>query len=216
MRAVLMGPPGAGKGTQAVRLAAAWGVPHVSTGDLLREAVANGSQLGTRVRDTLNAGRLVSDEMITELLSERLGRRDCNRGFVLDGYPRTERQAKDLDELMRGAGVELERVVLLEVPDEVVVRRLSGRRQCPSCNAVYQEDALQAGAETCPRCSTRLVRRTDDRPETVRERLDVYRRQTMPVAEYYRRTGRLNVVNGQGTPDEVNARLLAVADAAPR
>lgn len=217
MRAVLMGPPGAGKGTQAERLAAAWKVPHVSTGDLLREAVARGSDLGRRVKSTLDAGGLVPDDLMADLLRERLGRDDCRRGFVLDGYPRTERQARDLDAILAETGAELERVILLDVPDDVVVRRVGGRRTCSACGAVTHVDRLPAGCpDACERCGGRLSARADDEPRTVRRRLEVYRDETRPVVEYYRRAGRLAVVDGQGSPDEVYARLLPPLQAAPR
>lgn len=217
MRAVLMGPPGAGKGTQAAKLAEAWGVPHVSTGDLLREAVSRDTDLGRQVKRTLAAGRLVPDETMAGLLRARLGRDDCRRGFVLDGYPRTEQQARDLDALLAAAGASLERVILLEVPDEAVLRRLSGRRTCPSCQALTHVDRLPQGRpEKCGRCGSALVTRPDDEPQTVRRRLEVYRQQTRPVVEHYRRAGLLTRVDGQGSPEEVYARLVGLSQAAPR
>lgn len=216
MRVVLMGPPGAGKGTQAARLAQAWNVPHVSTGDLLREAVDKGTPLGRRVKETLAAGQLVSDALVAELVAERLGRPDCRQGFVLDGYPRTERQARDLDRLLDGSGAVLEKVILLEVPEEIALERLSGRRACPSCQAVYHVDRLPAGAAACERCGGPLMTRSDDREETVRRRLGVYREQTQPVVEHYRRAGKLARVDGRGSPDEVYDRVLALSQSAPR
>ncbi|MCI0457165.1 MAG: adenylate kinase [Gemmataceae bacterium] len=216
MRAVLMGPPGAGKGTQARRLAAAWRVPHVSTGDLLREAVARKSPLGRKVESTLAEGKLVSDALMAELVEERLGREDCRRGFILDGYPRTQRQAEDLDALLSRSATSLERVILLDVPDEEVVLRLSGRRICSSCQAVWPRAAGSEGPQTCERCGGSLARRPDDEPETVRRRLEVYRSQTQPLIEHYRRAGRLAVIDGRGAPEEVYARLAALSQAAPR
>jgi adenylate kinase len=212
MRAVLLGPPGAGKGTQAGRLAAAWKVPHVSTGDLLRQAVAEGSGLGRRVRDILAAGQLVDDALMAEVIGDRLGRGDCASGFVLDGYPRTEPQCDDLDRLLAAGGRPLERVILLDVPEAEVKARLQGRRTCAACKAVTH--VSQGAGERCARCGGELVVREDDRPETVARRLEVYRRQTQPLVERYRRAGLLAVVDGRGTPEEVHARLLARLQAA--
>jgi adenylate kinase len=214
MRAVLLGPPGAGKGTQAARLAEAWKVPHVSTGDLLRQAVAEGTSLGRRVREVLATGGLVDDGLMAELVGERLGREDCARGFVLDGYPRTERQRRDLEQLLAAGGRPLERVILIEVPEEEVRNRLEGRRTCSACGAVTH--LAQGAGDRCARCGGRLVVREDDRPETVGRRLEVYRRQTQPLVEHYRRAGLLAVVDGRGTPDEVHARLLTRVQAAAR
>ena len=216
MRVVLMGPPGAGKGTQAARLARTWNVPHVSTGDLLRETVEKDTPLGRQVEEILAAGQLVSDPLMAELLAERLGRPDCRPGFVLDGYPRTERQARDLDRLLAGSGAALEKVILLEVPAAIILKRLSGRRTCPGCQAVYHVDRLPAGAAACERCGSALITRSDDREETVRRRLDVYSEQTQPVVEHYRRAGKLARVDGRGSPDEVYDRVLALSQAAPR
>jgi adenylate kinase len=214
MRTVLLGPPGAGKGTQAARLAAAWKVPHVSTGDLLRQAVAEGTALGRKVRDILAAGRLVDDALMAEVIGDRLGREDCARGFVLDGYPRTERQCGDLDRLLSGAGRPLERVILIDVPEAEVKERLQGRRTCSACQAVTH--LAQGAGSRCASCGGELVVREDDRPETVERRLEVYRRQTQPLVERYRRAGLLAVVDGRGTPEEVHARLLARLQTAPR
>jgi adenylate kinase len=212
MRALLIGPPGAGKGTQASRLAAEWGVPHISTGDLLREAVAEGSDLGRRVQKILAEGALVADDLMADLLGERLRREDCSRGFVLDGYPRTERQVRDLDALLAGLGAPLERAIELRVPDDVVVKRLSGRRTCPKCKTVFSAALLSNGYRSlCAKCGAALVARADDEPETVARRLELYRSETRPVVEHYRASGQLAAVDGVGTPDEVTARLLAAA-----
>ena len=215
MRAVIMGVPGAGKGTQSVRLARTWGVPHISTGDLLREAVKLGSDLGRRVKETLACGRLVSDEMMVDLLRDRLARPDCRSGFVLDGYPRTQKQAEDLDALLVVMGSTLDSTLLLEVPDETVLHRLGGRRTCPSCQAVYHVDQIgKRDGAVCERCGTALTIRDDDEESTIRRRLQIYDEQTRPVLDHYRKQGRLKNVDGRGTPDEVYDRLTSLTQMA--
>jgi len=215
MRLVIMGVPGAGKGTQSARLARALDVPHLSTGNLLREAVEMESPLGRQVKGTLASGQLVSDELILELLTLRLGRADCRGGFVLDGYPRTVRQAEAVDRILRGLRAAVDPTVLLDVPDEVALHRLDGRRTCPACHAVYHMDQLEsAGGGVCRECGTKLVRRSDDERSTVPRRLEVYRQQTQPVLEHYKRQGKLKVVDGRGTPDEVYAQLAVLTQVA--
>ncbi len=217
MRVVVMGPPGAGKGTQSTRLAKAWGVPHVSTGDLLRQAVRQGTNFGRRIEHLLNSGCLISDESMAEILKGRLGRTDCRRGFVLDGYPRTERQAQDLDEMLAGMGASLDWTLLIEVAAEVLVQRLSGRRLCPSCQTIVHVDQLPPGdAERCQNCGTMLVTRADDEESTVRRRLAVYEEQTRPALEHYRRQGKLKVTDGRSTPNQVYERLVSIVQAAHR
>jgi adenylate kinase len=176
--------------------------------------VAEGTALGRKVRDILAAGRLVDDALMAEVIGDRLGREDCARGFVLDGYPRTERQCGDLDRLLSGAGRPLERVILIDVPEAEVKERLQGRRTCSACQAVTH--LAQGAGSRCASCGGELVVREDDRPETVERRLEVYRRQTQPLVERYRRAGLLAVVDGRGTPEEVHARLLARLQTAPR
>ena len=215
MRTVIMGAPGAGKGTQSVRLARTWEVPHVSTGDLLRETVKPGSDQGRRVKEKLASGQLVSDEMMVDLLRERLARPDCRSGFVLDGYPRTLRQAEDLDALLTAMGTALDCTLLIEVPDDTVLHRLGDRRTCPSCQAVYRVDQIgERDGAVCERCGTGLTVRDDDEESTIRRRLQIYHQQTLPVLEQYRRQGRLKTVDGRGTPDEVYDRLTSLAQMA--
>ncbi len=215
MRVVIMGAPGAGKGTQSVRLARTWGVPHVSTGELLRETVKLGSDLGRRVKETLACGRLVSDEMMVDLLRERLARPDCRSGFVLDGYPRTQRQAEDLDALLAVMGSTLDCTLLIEVPDDTVLHRLGGRRTCPSCQAVYHVDQIgKRDGAVCERCGTAVTIRDDDEESTIRRRLQIYDEQTRPMLDHYRRQGKLKNVDGRGTPDEVYDRLTSLAQMA--
>lgn len=209
MVVVFLGPPGAGKGTQAARLSAKYGLPKVSTGDMLREAVAAGTDLGARVQSIMEAGELVDDETMFEVLEERLSQPDCAEGVVLDGYPRTRKQAEGLDPLTSRLGMgKVGLVLLLAVPEEEVVRRISGRRRCTGCDANFHvEFQPPQEEEKCDRCGGSLEQRADDREEVVRERLAVYRRQTEPLVDYYRERGVLEEVDGTGTPDEVFRRI---------
>jgi adenylate kinase len=208
MRIVLIGMPGAGKGTQAARLRQALGVPHVSTGDILREAVREGSSLGRKVKDTLDSGGLVPDEWMESLIHERLSRPDAAAGFILDGFPRTREQVRMLDEILRALGIEIDAVVLLTAPTEEVVRRLSGRRVCPKCAALFHVDTNPpAVAGICDRCGAGLSQREDDGERVVRSRLAVYERETAPVVELYRERGTLRTVDAGVAPDEVFGRL---------
>jgi adenylate kinase len=209
-RVVLMGMPGVGKGTQAVRLKGSLQVPHVSTGDILRSAVRAGSALGRRVKDCLDAGDLVPDDLMGELIAERLGRDDARSGFILDGFPRTRAQVDTLDVVLAGMGTPVERVVLLAADEDEIVRRLAGRRVCPGCDAVYHlETNPPASAGVCDRCGSALVQRPDDSERVVRDRLRLYREQTLPVAEAYRERGLLAEVDATGNPVEVFERIRA-------
>lgn len=205
-----MGMPGVGKGTQAARLRDRLGVIHVSTGDLLREAVHNGSPLGRQARSHMEAGDLVPDELMGELIVERLSREDAGSGFVLDGFPRTGEQVLILDRVLERLGAKLDRVVLLGSAEAEVVRRLAGRRVCPRCHAVYHvETKAPRAAGVCDACGSALVQRPDDREEVVLQRLAVYREQTQPVVERYSQRGLLRVVEGNGAPETVASRLDA-------
>ena len=215
MRLVLMGMPGVGKGTQAALLRERLELPHVSTGDILREAVRSGSLLGRRVKDVLESGRLVPDELMRELIAERLGQADARRGFILDGFPRTAEQVRILDEVLDKLGIDLEGVFLLSAPEEEIVRRLSGRRVCPACSSVFHlETRPPASAGVCDECGSALVQRSDDTESVVRDRLCVFAEQTLPIAEIYRRRGLLREVDATGLPDEVARRLQATVAAA--
>lgn len=209
MRMVLLGPPGSGKGTQAQLLAQRLGVPQVSTGDILRAAVREGTPLGLRAKGYMDRGELVPDELVVELVRERLQRPDCAGGFILDGFPRTVAQAEALEDALREQGRALQAVVYLRVDDQEVVRRISGRRSCERCGAVYHvlyDPPREDGR--CDRCGGRLYQRDDDREETVRARLRVYEANTAPLVERYRAQGLLREVAGQGTPQEVLGRVL--------
>jgi adenylate kinase len=208
MRIVLMGMPGVGKGTQAARLKEASGAAHVSTGDILREAVRAGTALGRRVEAILGAGELVPDELMAELIAERLDRQDARAGFVLDGYPRTAEQVTNLDAILRRVGMELDGVVLLVAPQEEIVRRLSGRRVCPACARVYHvETSPPRQTGVCDGCGSALVQREDDTERVIGGRLEVFRRHTRPVADLYRQRGLLREVDATGEPQAVFGRV---------
>lgn len=209
-----MGMPGVGKGTQAARLSEALQVPHVSTGDILREAVRQGSALGKRVKSYLDSGRLVPDELMGELIRERLDRADAGNGFLLDGFPRTVEQVAILDGVLAKLGVALDRVFLLAAPEREIVRRLTGRRVCPSCGTVFHlENRPPRSAGTCDRCESALVQRPDDTEQVIHERLDVYLEQTEPVTALYRERGLLHEIDASGHPDAVFDRMSALVHA---
>lgn len=218
LRLVFVGPPGAGKGTQAVRVAERLGIPHVSTGEIFRSAIAAGTPMGRLARPYVESGGYVPDEIVVGIVRERLEQPDARQGFVLDGFPRTEGQAQALDSLLEGWGTPLDAVVHLQVDDDTIVRRLSGRRVCPQCQAVYHvESDPPREPGRCDRCGTALIQRSDDAEETVRHRLAVYREKTEPLLGYYRRRGILVDVDGLGTMDGVTDRIAAaLADRARR
>ena len=215
MRILLVGPPGSGKGTQAGALHRRWGLPHISSGDLLRAHVKQDTALGRQAKPFMERGDLVPDALIIDMMAERLSEPDAEGGYVLDGFPRTVAQAEALDARLADLRQELDSVISLEVPEAEILRRLSGRRTCanPSCNAIYQVDTMppkQAGV--CDRCGSPLVQRADEDPAVIRKRLAVYEEQTAPLLAYYRGTGRLHQVDGTIGVENVMkeiARLLA-------
>lgn len=211
MRLVLMGPPGVGKGTQAGKLTLRLGVPHVSTGDILREAVQKGTPLGRRVRSFLESGQLVPDELMGELVAERLREPDAGNGFILDGFPRTVGQVAALDRVMAGVGMTIDRVLMLKVSDDEIVRRLAGRRICPVCGRIYHLESRPPAdpAGVCDGCGAALALRPDDAADVVVKRLRVYELQTLPVAQAYRERGILREVDGAGDEGDVLKRLQA-------
>jgi adenylate kinase len=211
MRIVLLGAPGSGKGTQAQRLQAKYGVPQVSSGDLLRDAVARKTELGLKVKAVMDAGQLVSDDIVLGLIRERLGRPDAARGFILDGFPRNIDQANSLNALLKQLRQPIDAVLLLDVRRETLIKRLAGRRTCPTCGTVYNIHSMPAGANTCSRDGTQLVQREDDKEEVVVNRLEVYQNQTRPLIEYYSKLGMLRVVAGEGELEEVFERMEAAA-----
>ncbi len=210
---ILLGPPGAGKGTQAKLLVQAYGVPHISTGDMFRDHIARDTELGKKVKAITASGQLVTDEVTNALVKERLSHADVVPGFILDGYPRTVPQAEYLEGLLRSLGRKLDRVVSYEVAEETVVERISGRRSCPKCGAVYhvsQNPPRKNG--TCDRDGTDLVQRPDDRPENVHVRLQEYANKTEPLKRYYREKGLLAEVDGVGSTDGILAATRRVLD----
>jgi adenylate kinase len=208
VRVVFLGPPGAGKGTQARALSADWGVPHIATGDMLREALAAGTPLGQDAKRYMDQGILVPDDVIVALIGDRLGKPDAKRGFILDGFPRTMGQAEALQALLDDLGEPLDRVVFFDVSEAELLRRLTGRRVCRNCGATYHVvSAPPARAGVCDRCGGELYQRPDDSEATVRNRLRVYETQTAPLLEYYRRRGLLSTVRGEGSIETIQAAL---------
>lgn len=208
MNLILLGPPGAGKGTQARRLAERFKLTHLASGDVLRSERAKGTELGKRVAGYMDAGTLVPDEIITEVMLARLGETKDSAGFVLDGFPRTVGQAGSLQQALADAGRRLAGVIDSSVPDGEVIRRICGRRTCPQCHAVYHvESRPPQRAGVCDNDGATLVQRPDDRAEVVRRRLTAYREQTRPLTDYYRREGLLHEVCGVGSVEEVFAAL---------
>jgi adenylate kinase len=215
MRLVLLGPPGAGKGTQAERIAARYGIPHLSTGDMLREAVAADTEVGRRAKAIMEVGQLVPDEVMNRLVAERLAQPDAARGFVLDGFPRTLAQARALDDLLEQRDQRLDAVLELTVEDDALVDRISGRFACARCGAGYHDRFKRPKVEgVCDVCGGReFVRREDDKPETVRARLKAYHEQTAPLLPYYRNKGLLIAVDGMAEIDDVTAQIFEKIDA---
>ncbi len=211
VRMIIMGRQGAGKGTQAGRLAETSAVPHISTGDMLRAAVRDGTELGLRAKAIMDAGDLVPDDVMIGIVGERLGQADAKRGWILDGFPRTVGQAEALASITAEAPVDV--VVELVVPNEVVVERLSARRTCPDCNTIYSVDDPAIADGVCPKDGGTPVQRDDDKPEAILRRLEVYERDTAPLLGHYDSLGLLEQVDGLGAADDVFDRMLAVVDA---
>ena len=215
MRVAFLGPPGAGKGTQARELAQEWGVPHVATGDMLREAVAAGTPLGLDAKRYMDQGTLVPDDVIVGLIAERLSKPDAKRGFILDGFPRTIGQARALSTLLENLGQPLARVIFFDVSEAELLRRLTGRRVCRNCGATYHlVSAPPARPGVCDRCGGELYQRADDSEATVRNRLRVYETQTAPLLDDYRRRGLLSTVRGEGAIETIRAALRQAAQGA--
>ena len=210
MKLILLGAPGAGKGTQAEVICNALNIPAISTGNLLREAVKNGTALGMEAKTYMDGGKLVPDEIVINILKERLAQDDCQAGFILDGFPRTVPQAETLSKM----GVEIDKVLDIEVPDEKIMQRLSGRRVCEGCGASYHLDYKPSKVEgVCDKCGAKTVQRKDDHPDTIKERLQVYHAQTEPLKDYYQQTGKLVVVEGQEEVAETSALTLKALEA---
>ena len=197
---VLLGAPGAGKGTQAQKLVAEYGVAHISTGDLLRNAVKAQSELGKQAKSFMDAGQLVPDSLVVDLVKERLAEPDAQKGWILDGFPRNTAQAEVLDKMLAAEGIKLDGALLVSVEFDVIVKRLSSRRTCKSCGYTAGPDT-----QTCPRCGGEMYQRDDDKPETIQKRLDTYQEQTAPLIGYYKEQGKLLEVDGDRPVDEVYA-----------
>jgi adenylate kinase len=212
MNLIVLGAPGAGKGTQAKRLEQTHGLIQLATGDMLRAAVASGSALGQRVKAIMESGRLVPDAIMIEMIADRIAEPDCAAGFILDGFPRTVPQAEALDAMLAERGRALDHVILMEVDEPALVARLSGRFTCPECGASYHERYNRPRVEgKCDNCgNSNLVHRADDRPEAVATRFEAYRNQTAPILPYYRARGILRSVDGMAPIDEVTRQIEAV------
>ncbi|MFN7130682.1 MAG: adenylate kinase [Myxococcales bacterium] len=204
MNLILLGPPGAGKGTQAKRMTAEMGIPQISTGDILREAVRTGTELGRKAGPLMEAGQLVPDEIVIGIIDERLRAPDAVKGFILDGFPRTVPQARALDEVLAKAGRRVDRVLAIEVPEEKIVERISGRRSCPKDGSVFHVIANPPKRDGfCDACGGELIQRADDKEEKVVERLRQYREKTAPLIAYYEERGSLARIQGVGTPEGI-------------
>jgi adenylate kinase len=211
MRIVLLGAPGSGKGTQAQRLMAKHGVPQVASGDLLRDAVARGTELGLKAKAVMDSGQLVGDEIVLGLIRDRLGRPDAQQGFILDGYPRNIDQANALAALLEDIDQPLDAVLLLDVRKDLLLQRLAGRRICPKCGTVYNVHSMPPGATGCSKDGAELYQRPDDKEEVIGKRLEVYEAQTRPLVQHYSKLGLLRTIAGEGALDEVFERMESAA-----
>lgn len=210
MNIILLGAPGAGKGTQAAIICDQLKIPTISTGNIIRAALKSGTEMGLRAKSYMDEGKLVPDEVVIGIIQERLKEEDCKNGFILDGFPRTIPQAEALDRM----GVKIDKVVDIDVPDEEIVNRLSGRRVCEKCGATYHVTFNPSKEEAqCDACTGTLIQRKDDHPDTVKERLQVYHDQTEPLKGYYEKQGKLSVVKGTGDIKEITRMTLAALEA---
>jgi adenylate kinase len=213
MRLVFLGAPGAGKGTQAKRLVEKYGIPQISTGDLLRAAVAAGTALGKEAKSYMDRGELVPDSVVLGMVKERLSQDDCKKGFILDGFPRNVAQAESLDKMLAEMNMPLDIALNLDVPFDDLMKRLTGRRTCKSCGQMYNVYYSPSKVEgKCDKCGGELFQRDDDKEETIKKRLDVYRAQTEPLIDYYSKKGILKSVSGTGSIDEIFNSICAILE----
>lgn len=214
MKIIMLGAPGAGKGTQAKMIADKFGIPHISTGDIFRANIKNGTELGKKAKEFMDKGQLVPDELTVEILLDRVAADDCKNGYVLDGFPRTIPQADVLDKELTKLGDKVDFAINVDVPDENIVRRMSGRRACLKCGATYHIEHIPPKKEgICDTCGSELVQRDDDKPETVQNRLKVYHEQTQPLIEYYDGKNILKTVDGTKDMQEVFNNIVSILNA---
>ena len=210
MKLILLGAPGAGKGTQAAVISERLNIPQISTGNIIRAALKSGTEMGLKAKSFIDAGKLVPDEVVIGIIKDRLFEDDCKDGFILDGFPRTIPQAEALDEM----GIEIDKVIDIEVPDEVIVTRMSGRRVCEKCGRPYHTESLKPQVEgICDDCAGALIQRKDDHPDTVKARLEIYHNETEPLKGYYEKQGKLFVVEGQNSVEETTKATFEALEA---
>ena len=211
MKIIMLGAPGAGKGTQAKKIAEKYKVPHISTGDIFRANIKNGTELGQKAKTYMDQGLLVPDELVVDLVVDRVNQTDCASGYVLDGFPRTIPQAEALDKALEQLGQKMDYAIDVEVPDENIIRRMSGRRACVDCGATYHLVYAPVKKEgVCDQCGGNLILRDDDKPETVKKRLDVYHEQTQPLIDYYKSEGILRGVDGTLDIEDVFSEIMKI------
>jgi adenylate kinase len=214
MKIIMLGAPGAGKGTQAKMIAEKFNIPHISTGDIFRANIKNGTELGKKAKEYMDKGQLVPDELTVEILLDRVAADDCKNGYVLDGFPRTIPQADVLDKELTKLGDKVDFAINVDVPDENIVRRMSGRRACLKCGATYHIEHIPPKQEgICDKCGSELVQRDDDKPETVQNRLSVYHEQTQPLIDYYNKKNILKSVDGTKDMQEVFSDIVNILNA---
>ncbi|NLK77082.1 MAG: adenylate kinase [Clostridiales bacterium] len=214
MKVIMLGAPGAGKGTQAKQIADKYSIPHISTGDIFRANIKNGTELGKKAKTFMDQGLLVPDELVVELVADRIQQDDCKNGFVLDGFPRTIPQAEALDAALAKINEKMDYAIDVDVPDENIITRMSGRRACLNCGATYHIVSIPTKVEgICDRCGSPVVLRDDDKPETVKKRLEVYHEQTQPLIDYYKKKDILKTVNGVQPMEDVFKAIVEILGA---